>query len=516
MRKLDPIKLDASQLPRCFPDTRAILLRHIELWAISPKAQKIVPENVLWLYGLAGSGKSTISTTLTDSFRELHRLGGSIFFNRDEPQRSDPSHVVRTIAAQLAEFDPRIGREIANAIERIPSICASPLALQFDELLVKSLAMIDSIGMEGPIVIVLDALDECGNPESREQLLDVLSKQSQNLPPCIRIIITSRPEVDIMDAFEPMPNVYSRDLYRLTDSNESDIATYIHKQLSTVRSKPKNRHFRLPTGWPGEQDEAALVKQAAGLFVWASTACAFIDSFNPRQRLRTILDQEVSSNPMVSLDNLFATALGAAGDWTDEYFLLGFQAVIGAVIVSMEPLTTDTIDCLLELKESSPSIHTVECLGCVLSWGPSPNEPIRTLHPSFVDFLVSKERCKRDEWWVDTVLHHRRLALACLDHMEHPGHLKRNILGITLTKTMDRKGSQLLSSVSYVCTFFISHICLITRDFEGVGQRLFVFLQEHFLHWLEAMSIMGKARSTVAQLRQLLSWIKVGNPILSY
>lgn len=71
--------------------------------------------------------------------------------------------------------------------------------------------------------------------------------------------------------------------------------------------------------------------------------------------------------------------------------------------------------------------------------------------------------------------------------------------------------SQLQPSVCYACTFFISHVCSITRDFEGVGRRLFVFLQEHFLHWLEAMSIMGKARSTVSHIRQLASWIKVGN-----
>lgn len=378
-------------------------------------------QNIFWLHGLAGSGKSTISATVSDSFRELCRLGAFIFFDRDEPQRSDPSHVIRSLAAQLADFDSRIGDEIARTISSIPSICGSPLHLQFSELIMNPLARVPSLSLEGPIVVVLDALDECGNPESREQLLEVISKQSQHLPPCIRIIITSRREVDIMDAFETVPNVYSQDLYGLADSNETDIATFIHKQLSTVRSKPKNRHFRLPAGWPGEKDEAALVKQAAGLFVWASTACAFIDSFNPRQRLRTVLDQEVSSNPMVSLDNLFATALSVAGDWTDEYFVSGFQAVIGAVIVSMEPLTTDIIDCLLDLEEESPSIHTVECLGCVLSWGP--NEPIRTLHPSFVDFLVSKDRCKREEWLVDTVLHHRRLALKCLDHLELPGRL---------------------------------------------------------------------------------------------
>ncbi|KAJ7912473.1 hypothetical protein B0H13DRAFT_1462306, partial [Mycena leptocephala] len=31
--------------------------------------------NFLWLSGVAGSGKSTISTTVSESFREIDRLG---------------------------------------------------------------------------------------------------------------------------------------------------------------------------------------------------------------------------------------------------------------------------------------------------------------------------------------------------------------------------------------------------------------------------------------------------------
>ncbi|RYP71480.1 hypothetical protein DL770_008121 [Monosporascus sp. CRB-9-2] len=45
---------------RCHPDTRAELLRQIRGWADDPQ-----PECIFWLNGRAGTGKSTISRTLT-------------------------------------------------------------------------------------------------------------------------------------------------------------------------------------------------------------------------------------------------------------------------------------------------------------------------------------------------------------------------------------------------------------------------------------------------------------------
>lgn len=150
-------------------------MQDVTLWVTTPTP---VGKNIFWLHGLAGSGKSTVATTLANLFRDLKRLGAFIFFNRDEPEKSAPSRVIKTLAAQLAAFDGRIGQAIAEAIDNIPSICEAPLALQFTELIVKPLATIDSLALEGPIVVVLDALDECGTPATRESLLNVLAEHS--------------------------------------------------------------------------------------------------------------------------------------------------------------------------------------------------------------------------------------------------------------------------------------------------------------------------------------------------
>lgn len=459
-------------------------------------------QNIFWLHGLAGSGKSTVATTLAGFFRDLRRLGAFVFFNRDEPERSSPSRVIKTIAAQLSAFDPRIGQAVAHVVETVPGVCEAPLSTQFTELIVKPLTSIEALASEGPIVVILEALDESGSAATRERLLAVLAEQSAQLPPFLRIIITSRTELDIMDAFEPCSNVHSQELDILATTNNSDIAAYFHDRFRTIRGKRKNRALALPPDWPGEEVVQSLVQRSAGLFVWASTACAFIDAHDPRARLHTLMHGNSTSiaNSYLALDMLYSTALAAAGDWGDPDFVASFQEIIGTVVVSMEPLTTEVVDGLLGLPANAPSIHTVERLGCVLSWGS--DRPIRTLHPSFIDFLTTPGRCKRPEWFIDTALHRRRVALRCLDHME--SYFMRD----------PRDGAdEVPASVAYACAFFISHVLSVTEGSAEVAARLIGFLTGHVSQWSRTMHALNKSYSPVNLLTQLLEWTQVRLPL---
>ena len=61
---------------------------------------------------------------------------------------------------------------------------------------------------QGPIYIILDALDECPNtfgiPPARKQVLDLLKDLVGLQLPDLHICVTSRPEIDIRAAIEPL------------------------------------------------------------------------------------------------------------------------------------------------------------------------------------------------------------------------------------------------------------------------------------------------------------------------
>jgi polynucleotide 5'-kinase involved in rRNA processing len=73
--ELQPAPMNAYDRSECLPETRVDILRFIEDWA----SDTSIEQSVLWLHGLAGAGKSALSTTLAERLRAAGRLGTFFF-----------------------------------------------------------------------------------------------------------------------------------------------------------------------------------------------------------------------------------------------------------------------------------------------------------------------------------------------------------------------------------------------------------------------------------------------------
>lgn len=209
--------MDWSGRPTCHPSTRHEDHRRITEWIVEPPTRS--QSKVLWITGPPGVGKSTFATTVAKTYAELGRLGAFVFFDRDVQERSSPLNFVRTLAYELSRFDSRIAREVENAVKQSPHIAQAGLDGQFRELVKKPLhcAASDtsergSLGDDGPVVIVIDALDECGNESNRKQLLELLGRETSQLPLVLRVIIASRPEPDMLVEIHKRPNIDHNEL----------------------------------------------------------------------------------------------------------------------------------------------------------------------------------------------------------------------------------------------------------------------------------------------------------------
>lgn len=177
----------------CLKGTRENILQEIFTWIDDDSGR-----NVFWLAGLAGSGKSTIAHTVASTLASRGRLGGCFFFSRHQSKRNEASLVMPTLAHGIAAFSENIRNSVAEAIGRNIHVANAPLRRQFLDLVVEPLK---SYTERDPIVIVLDALDECATPAMREDLLTILAHDSAQLPSNVRVFITARPEQDIEKAF---------------------------------------------------------------------------------------------------------------------------------------------------------------------------------------------------------------------------------------------------------------------------------------------------------------------------
>ena len=168
LQKLQPACMDASDRTECLPGTRVAIIQLIMDWALDLTST----QKIFWLHGLAGIGKSTLSTTIANRCRDQGCLGAFVFFSRDVAERSNPATVIRTLAYQIGSFNTRAGDVIATAIEKFPSVCLSPLSVQFQKLIIEPLA--SATDGQTTLVLVIDALDECATAKGRELLLEVL------------------------------------------------------------------------------------------------------------------------------------------------------------------------------------------------------------------------------------------------------------------------------------------------------------------------------------------------------
>jgi hypothetical protein len=76
LQNLQPVHMDASNRYECLEGTRLATIQFILDWASEP----VGTQNVLWLHGLAGVGKSTLATTMATHFRNQRRLGAFFIF----------------------------------------------------------------------------------------------------------------------------------------------------------------------------------------------------------------------------------------------------------------------------------------------------------------------------------------------------------------------------------------------------------------------------------------------------
>jgi hypothetical protein len=111
---------------------------------------------------------------------------------------------------------------------------------------------------------------------------------------------------------------------------------------------------------------------------------------------------------------------------------------------------------------------------------------------------------------------HERVARKCIQRMCEPGGLHKDICGFRRpgTRRSDHDSAEIAelmsARVTYASSFWAEHFI---ASGETLCDDSYVdrFLQQHFLHWFEAVSWLGQAASAVSYTARLQSQVdKVG------
>jgi hypothetical protein len=521
---------DNQHDPLCLKDTRVDVLNQIRAWADGSDERCI-----FWLNGMAGTGKSTIARTIAREYYNQKRLGASFFFSRGTDDRSYAGKFFTTIAMQLAQISPALKELISTAVAERNDIADQSLRDQWKCLLLQPLSMWTVPSSHPPLILVIDALDECDGDKDIQVILELVREAKSLKSVQLRIFLSSRPETPIRLGFRNMPGILHRDLALHQMSStivDNDISIFFRRKLKEIRDASDH----LPTDWPGKETISILVLKAHGLFIYAATFCRFIEQggeqWPPDDLLRLLLQNKTTDNstqrdadnmiitdesPTKDLDKMYSQILEhsykGVKSLNDRQQLVSlFRQVVGTIILLFNPLSAISIARLCDVDGKRIQMR-LRHLHSVLEVPDSQSQPLRLLHPSFRDFLLDKERCS-DQFWVDEKKTHEALASTCIRLMSDK--LRRDICGLRLPGALvedaesDRIGQCLPPELQYACRYWVRHL----QASQGLildNGPVHAFLRERLLNWLEALSLMRKTSEGVIAVISLEGLVVVGN-----
>jgi len=537
------IKLDLNKVPyakgamfnsygadyiTCHPATRVDLLRQIQDWAQQPQSKSI-----FWLNGMAGTGKSTISWTIAEWLTDqghlgVVTLGASFFFKRGEGDRGSASRFFPTITRQLVSKIPGLDGLIADVITSDPLIFDKALGEQFEKLIYQPLHKVSVPPNNSPIlVLVVDALDECEKEGDIKTILHLWSRLPQITTIRLRLFLTSRPDLPIRLGFKDM-SVHTHQDMILQEAVpprtiQHDISIFLKDAFSKIQ---KNYNPDPPSGtpldhdWPGEKVLQALVDMAVPLFIVAATVSRFVSdpNWDPQEQLEMILKfqrtgqlEQMEQTYLPVLTQLPATLSDSRGK---EKLYEEFRMIVGSIVTLAEPLSVTSLAALLGVRSSTIGLR-LRPLHSVLQVPDDPETPIRTLHLSFREFLLS-DKLRPEPFGVDGPATHCTLFAKCLELLSGPAGLRENLCDLEYPGQLRREVDQamvderLSPAFQYACRYWVHHVqhsMIRIRDDDQVH----MFLQKHFLHWLEALSLMNRIADGIELLGMLQSLVSVSD-----
>ncbi len=312
------------------------------------------PRNIFWLSAKAGAGKTAISSMLT--WRYPENIGAAHFCKFNNSDRVNPKVVISSIAYQLAEALPVYHDKLLSLME-LDTLFEKNAARMFEYLIIEPLNQIEH---ERPLMIIIDALDECSWRGSNE-ICTILQRNKDMLPSWLKFVLTSRDESAIHRLLLPISHCYTLS----AEKTEDDLREYYQMQF------PEADKSRIEI----------LLSKSEGSFLYASEIVKQI------QQDRLSLD-DINFFPIGIygfFNDCFSRLFGEENEDTITYDEV--KPLLEFLCIEKEPTEISFLEDFLEWDE-----YTLKkILARISGLFPVKGGFIEPLHKSLIDWLTSDD-----------------------------------------------------------------------------------------------------------------------------
>ncbi|KAL9487937.1 hypothetical protein ACSS6W_000214 [Trichoderma asperelloides] len=304
----------------------------------------------LWIQGSPGQGKTMLSKFILEQLDASALTSDPppaviyfFFYDQDESFRTAGA-AMRSLVKQLFHLVPDAFQLISEKLD-IESSAISDSSLRD---ILKDLLQTASLST---IYCVIDGLDECQRDESKKMLLDLItgllrpsSTQAKGPIPMIKILLTSRPTVDIYGDLHHLPTI-------LLKANHNDLKAFINNEVRdfTFDEDVKQKAVSL------------LCSRVEQTFLWISIVLRRLKHSTPLLSeidLKNIIDESPSD-----LKTLFESIISQIKEEKD----MAAQKLLIWAVHGKRPLKLDELQEAIAVQDDSTSKSSTKMYSAALT-----------------------------------------------------------------------------------------------------------------------------------------------------
>jgi hypothetical protein len=352
--------------------------------------------------------------------------------------------------------------------------------------------------------LIVDALDECRS--GLEQLLKLIVQILSDSSSRVKWLVSSRHRVDIEEGLRLEKGKIELDLEEnVQDQVSHAVDEYInHKVLELARLKKYDAKLQADV-------QSYLQKNSDGTFLWVALVCKQLaDKKTLRRKTLSVLK---SFSP--GLRPFYQRMMEEIHAQTDSEDLELCKQILAACTLAYRPIRLEELISIAGLPDefSDDQESLRELVGLCGSFLIIRKATIYIVHQSAQDYLV--EQASTEIFPNGRTEEQQRIVSRSIEAMDKA--LQRDVYGLrhpgcSIDK-VEHPDPDPLAPIRYACVYWIDHLCEIKSSHDEVGLydngTIDVFLRKHFLHWLEALSLIKGISDGVLAIAKLIGLLTV-------
>jgi hypothetical protein len=477
---------------------------------------------LLWIKGGPGKGKTMMMIGLIEELSQGVRLPSSskratilqkfwpsskpvqlsyFFCQSTKPELNSTVSVLRGLVYRLVADR----EDLRHYVQKPYGIAGKKLFEDFNAVSALKGILSDILNDKSlsMVYLLIDALDEC--TVELPTLLRIISDENLVQGNKVKWVVTSRNLPEIGQAL----CVNDRQSYSILELSPQHVGQAVKAFI-----KVKVHHLASAKSYPSQlkkEVQQILSEKAEDTFLWVSLVCKTLMK-EPLFRTMSILE-----GLEVGLDPLYATmaeqtlAMVERDPETAQFC----KDILQSAVLAYRPLQLKELAIVAKLP--SGQFETEEEVADIVNQCGSflniHEKIVSLVHLSAKDYLMSGNghqyfNCTKSEG-------HLRMLQNSFDAMNDT--LRKDMCnlknpGTRIQEAVIQVGNTTLRKYAYAYEYWIAHLQGCVEDCRSDlidGGKIHKFLQEHLLHWLEAMSLLQKIPEAVEALHQLHSLLSV-------